>query len=172
MAVFNAQDYPEEKPESFVVPKGLYELYFSEKEMKFSNNGTQYVKCKVTMNEGPRKGKYFFHNFFVWNSDPAKEKKARSWLGNFFRAVGIESFDIDVEEEWNVILGKPFKGDVDIDTQPGYDPKNVLLPWGFHSLTPKSVLEQSSAGVPPQPAKKDKSFNPSDPKAYEDDIPF
>ena len=158
MAVFNAQDYPEEKPESFVVPKGLYELYFSEKEMKFSNNGTQYVKCKVTMNEGPRKGKYFFHNFFVWNSDQAKEKKARSWLGNFFRAVGIESFDIDVEEEWNVILGKPFKGDVDIDEQPGYDAKNVLLPWSFHSLTGENPKPTSAPTPAIRPHQDDKPW--------------
>lgn len=161
MAIFDPNDYPEEKPDSFVVPKGQYELYFSDRAMKYSNGGTQYVECKATFGDGPRKGKYFFHRFFVWNTDKDKEKKARSWLGNFCRATGVKPFDIDSEDEWATVLGKPFIGDVDIEKSTGYDDKNVLLPWGFHKIGSDPEESVNNAGV--RPHEDDKPWEYSKP---------
>ena len=154
MALFDPSKYEDEPKEGFAAPKGQYPLYFHEQTVKEPEGKSKYIEVKVTFEDGPRKGKWFYHRFFLWNPDADKRKKALTWFGNFCRAIGLGAFD--PETEGDKMLNKSFIGDVDVESDPTYGDKNVLLPWGFHALTTNSVLEQSSAGVKP----------------HEDDIPF
>jgi hypothetical protein len=132
MAIFDPSKYEDEKPDSFTAPKGQYELYVTEQSIKISQKGVKYLAVKVTFDNGPRKGKYFFHNFFLWQDDPEKRKKALGWFATFCKAIGVGPFDPEVDGD--LILNKPFIGDVDIEFSQEYGDKNVLKPWGFHKL--------------------------------------
>lgn len=159
MAIFDPSKYEKEPRESFVAPKGQYPLYIHEQTVKESQSGTKYLEVKVTFEDGPRQGKWFYHRFFLWNPDADKRKKALVWFGNFCRAIDLGAFD--PETEGDKMLNKSFIGDVDIETDAQYGDKNVLLPWGFHALNAKpSTSAPQSSGVS------------SGPKDYEDDIPF
>ena len=145
MAIFDPSKYEEEPRESFVAPKGQYPLYVHEQTMKTSQSGTKYLEVKVTFEDGPRQGKWFYHRFFLWNPDADKRKKALVWFGNFCRAIDLGAFD--PETEGDKILNKSFIGEVEVETDAQYGDKNVLLPWGFHasSAKPSTSAPQSSS---------------------------
>jgi hypothetical protein len=157
MALFNPDEH---KDESFIVPEGPYQLYMSSQEIKYGkDSGVPYIAAVMTFVDGPRQGKGFDHIFAIFNPDEDKRKKAETWFGNFCRAVGLGPFD--PETEGDKMLNKVFLGDVVVDENPGYQPKNKLLPWGFHKIDGTSNSPKAT-----------KDAVPFDPKAHEDDIPF
>lgn len=168
MSVYDPTKYPDENEgQDFTVPKGLYELYFSELSVQ-EKNGKRFFGGKVTFADGPRAGKYFFHSFWIFNEDKDKRKQALTWMGNFFRAVGIGAVDIDIEAD--KLLNLPFFGDVDIDEYEGKK-RNKLLPWGFHAVT--GILGNAApSNTPPAKAEASADEDGFDPKVYEDDVPF
>jgi len=169
MALFDPSKYEDDNRESFVAPKGQYPLYAHEQTVKESNGGTKYLEIKVTFEDGPRQGKWFYHRFFLWNPDADKRKKALVWFGNFCRAIDLGAFD--PETEGDKMLNKSFIGDVDIEADAQYGDKNVLLPWGFHRVDGKSNSPKPSTSAP-QSSGVSSGGGGSGTGAYEDDIPF
>lgn len=165
MPIFDPSKYEDEPKESFVAPKGKYALYAHEQSIKTSEKGTKYIELKVTFDEGPRKGKWFVHRFFLWNSDKEKQKKALVWFGNFCRAIGLGAFDPEIDGDQ--MLNKIFIGDVDVESDKDYGDKNVLLPWGFHA-----VGESATSAKPSNSSAVSSASSGSDIKPHEDDIPF
>lgn len=166
MPIFDPSKYEDDKPESYVAPKGQYTLYAIEQAAKTSTGGTKYIEVKMCFDDGPRKGKWFYHRFFLWNADTEKRKKALTWFGNFCRAIDLGAFD--PENDGDQMLNKFFIGDVDIESDAQYGDKNVLLPWGFHKVgsDPKPSNSTSASGSSAA-SSASKSSEP-----YEDDIPF
>lgn len=143
MAIFNPEDHKDE----FTVPEGQYELYFSSQEIKYGkDSGVPYLNMTATFVDGPGQGKGFSHIFAIFNPDSAKRKKAESWFANFCRAVDLGPFD--PESEGEKMLNKTFIGDVKIEQSEGFQPKNTLLPWGFHRVDGASNSPKPSKSAP------------------------
>lgn len=168
MAVFDPSKYQEEpREQNFVAPKGQYPLYAHEQKIVANEGKQKYLELKITFEDGPRKGKWFYHRFFLWNTDADKRKKALVWFGNFCRAIDLGAFD--PEEDGDQMLNKTFIGDVDIESDPTYGDKNVLLPWGFHKVGGDPLpATQPSSGASSGSRSSDAAARAN----YEDDIPF
>ena len=148
MAMYNPDEYKDE----FTVPEGKYELYFSSQEIKYGKeSGVPYLSMMATFVDGPRQGKGFEHMFFIFTEDSKKRKQALTWFGNFCRAIDLGAFDPETEGE--KMLNRTFVGDVTIDENPGYQPKNKLLPWGFHKVDGTSNSPKADSG--PRPHEDD-----------------
>jgi len=132
MAIFDPSQYEDEVQQSFTAPKGQYELYATAQVIKDPPGKQKYLELEITFADGPRKGKWFSHKFFLWNPDTDKRKKALGWFAGFCKAIGLGAFDPVTEGD--KMLNKTFIGDVDIESSPGYADKNILLPWGFHKV--------------------------------------
>lgn len=151
MAVFDPSKYEGEPQESFFAPEGKYELYFSELMLKSKyddeGNEKKSLDGKVTFVDGPRKGKYFYHTFYIFNADKEKRKKSLEWLGNFFRAIGAGPTDVEDQDSLDGLLNRTFVGEVYVDEYNGKK-NNKLRPWGFHKVggDPLPAVPNSSAG--------------------------
>lgn len=131
MAVFDPSKYVDENEgQDFTVPEGRYELYFSELSVQ-EKNGKKFFGGKVVFMDGPRSGKYFFHTFWIYNDDTDKRKQALTWMGNFFRAIGVGAIDIDTDAD--KLVNKTFIGEVYVNEWDGKK-TNQLKPWGFHKV--------------------------------------
>jgi len=186
MAIFDPSKYEEEPRESvsFVAPEGDYELYFSELATKvnhWENGDEKVLSGKVVFMDGPRAGKYFFHEFKIFrNGNPEnveeadeKHKKQCVYFASFCRAIGVGP--VDPEEDNDKLINKTFIGTVQVNEKNGKK-TNRLLPWVFHKvggdapLAPKpSTSKPQSSGVS---SGKPKDAVPFDASKYEDDIPF
>ena len=171
MAIYDPSKYIDENEgKSFTAPKGQYPLFAHEQKIVANEGKQKYLEIKVTFEDGPRKGKWFSHKFFLWNPDPEKRKKALIWFGNFCRAIDLGAFD--PEEDGDIMLNKIFIGDVDIEAgKDGYGDKNVLIPWGFHKVGGDPLQGKPSTNKPASSGASSGSKS-SSVTAYEDDIPF
>ena len=172
MFFYPAKYVGENEGQEFFAPEGKYELYFSELAVGKDNNGNKTFSGKVVFMDGPRKGKYFFHNFGtedyygIYNSDSAKREKALKWLGNFFRAINSPGVDLDTESD--KLINKTFWGDVTVNEYKGKK-SNQLEPWGFHAGKESVRVEKTLN--PPIHADKPSAAS-SDIRYHESDIPF
>lgn len=167
MPIFDPSKYEDEPKESFVAPKGQYTLYAHEQVIKTSTSekNPKYLEIKVTFDDGPRKGKWFYHRFFLWNTNKESQKKALVWFGNFCRAIDLGPFDPELDGD--KMLNKMFVGDVDVESDSQYGDKNILLPWGFHA-----VGEPATSAKPLSSSAGPSASSGSDIKPHEDDVPF
>lgn len=169
MAVFDPDKYVDENEgKDFFAPKGLYELYFSELAVQ-EKDGKKSFGGKVVFMDGPRAGKYFFHTFWIYNEDKDKRKQALTWMGNFFRSIGVGAVDIDTDTDQ--LINKVFMGDVDINEYEGKK-RNQLLPWGFHKIGGDAPLANKPSTSASNSSAVSSGSSGSSSEAYVDDIPF
>lgn len=167
MAIFDPSKYEEEPREeiSFFAPAGVYELYFSELAIKETiwpdGQKEKMLGGKITFMDGPRAGKYFYHDFRIFQADTEKRKQACVWFGNFLRAIGTGPLDPEADTE--KMINKTFQGEVEVfqkkkkvQTATGFEwvadetakKSNKLVPWAFHKVggAPLPSTPKPSAG--------------------------
>lgn len=172
MAIFDPSKYEEEPrtEQSFFAPGGVYELYFGEMAIKETiwpdGNKEKMLGGKVFFMDGPREGKYFYHDFRIFQADAEKRKQACIWFGNFIRAIGEGA--LDPEEAIDRMVNKTFQGEVEVVEKNGKK-SNRLKPWAFHKVGGDPLLAKPSTS---KPASSGASSGASSSKPYEDDVPF
>jgi len=121
---FNPNEY-EDNNFGETIPKGEYELYATESELKQTKAGTgSYISVTFEVVGPTNKGRKLWFNFNVQNPNSKAEDIGRAQLATWARACGLPNAQ-DTEE----LHFKPFIGKVGIQKDEQYGDSNTIDSW-------------------------------------------
>lgn len=120
----------EVQPSSFEpLPEGKYPVMITESTVETAKSGSNYLKLRLEVIEGNRRGAVLFTNLNLWNANPKAAQIAAEELKAICDAVGHPGTVQDSAE----LHSKPLMARVRIRTDPGYDAQNEIKGFSAYS---------------------------------------
>jgi len=152
------------------IPQGDYLVAITRSEMKLTNSGSgKYLKLTFTVLDGPHKGRLFWDNLNIVNTNSKTEEIARGQLSAICRAV-----DVPTPSDSAELHDRPFMARVAIEHDQNGKPQNRpkhFFPREGAVLSAMFVPAIDVEKAPPPPAAKPKKTS-GPPVPNDDDIPF
>lgn len=142
------------------LPEGKYPVMITESTVEKSKTGSNYLKLRLEVIEGNRRGAVLFSNLNLWNASARAAEIAAEELKAICDAIGHPGNVQDSAELHN----KPMLARVRIVQDPGYDPSNEIKGFSAYSsggLGAPAAQHQPAASAPHQAAHAPPASSPA-----------